>query len=469
MNPEIGGYVWETFITAFDYILLPFYLIIIYSIAFRHCNKKYPKTHSYTHPWRKYFLTGFTLKIVGSIFIGMVYEYYYSGGDTSAFFYHGGVINQSITDSPIKWFNLMFHIPDGYDVDYYEYTNQMLWYNSESAYLVSTITAFFSLFTLNTYLPTSIIFAALSFTGVWAMFRTFAEQYPKLIKPLAICILFIPSTFVWGSGIFKDTICISALGWLTFASFRMLIRKQFRISYLLVIIVCFYLLAIIKVYIILVFIPALALWILNTYSHKIPNAVIRMGLKIAVFATIILGFISISSTFSEQLGNYSLENLAETSNTTRTYIYWASTQTAVGDEGSAYDLGEFDPSIGGMLTKLPLAVNVTLFRPYLWESKKPMMFLNAIEAFLFLFFTIKLIFTVGFVRIWASISKNPNIQFFMIFTLIFAFAVGISSYNFGALSRYRIPCLPFYAMALVLIYYENKPNTKKPFFSMNFK
>src|SRR5688572_13661903 len=131
MNHEIGGHLWQTFITGLDFVLLPFYLLIVYSIAFAYRNKKYPKKHSYEHPWRKYFAWGFSLKIFGAVFIGLVYEFYYSGGDTSAFFYHAKVINQSITDSPIRWLNLIFRVPDVYDIEYYEYTNQMLWYNNQ--------------------------------------------------------------------------------------------------------------------------------------------------------------------------------------------------------------------------------------------------------------------------------------------------------------------------------------------------
>jgi hypothetical protein len=234
-------------------------------------------------------------------------------------------------------------------------------------------------------------------------------------------------------------------------------------KYIWITIVCFYLLAVVKIYIILVFVPALTLWILSTYSHKIKNSFIRFGLKIFVYAIIVGGFIAIAASFSEQLGQYSLANLAETSNTTREYIYWASSTTA--DEGSKYDLGAFNPTPLGMLSKLPLAVNVSLFRPYIWESRKPMVFLNSLEATLFLFFTLKLIFVIGLQKIWKSISRNPNIQFFLIFTIIFAFSVGISSYNFGALSRYRIPCLPFFALSLALIWYDNKP-VKTDFFSL---
>ena len=73
---------------------------------------------------------------------------------------------------------------------------------------------------------------------------------------------------------------------------------------------------------------------------------------------------------------------------------------------------------------------------------------------------------MGLKKIWATISRDPTIQFSLVFTLIFAFAVGISSYNFGTLTRYKIPCMPFYGAALILIYYDNKPLKKKllPFF-----
>ena len=162
-----------------------------------------------------------------------------------------------------------------------------------------------------------------------------------------------------------------------------------------------------------------------------------------------------SHRFAMELGRYSLTNVARTSYITSSYIAGVS-----GDEGSAYSLGDLDPSIGGMLKKFPLAVNVTLFRPYIWETRKPIQFLNAIEAFMFLYVTLKVIFSVGLLKTWSTIKEDPTIQFCLIFTLVFSFAVGISAGNFGALSRYRIPCLPFYAIALVLIYYRHHPTSK---------
>src|SRR5215471_16156597 len=157
MNPQINGYLWSHFLTPFDFALLPFYIALVYFFALRTCNRKYPPRH----PWRRYFLTGFFLKIAGAIFVGLVYEYYYHGGDTSAFFYHAKVINQSLSESVLKWINLLFGIPDANDMEYYQYINQMMWYRAGSSYIVCSVTAFLGVFTFNTYLPTSVLFAAL--------------------------------------------------------------------------------------------------------------------------------------------------------------------------------------------------------------------------------------------------------------------------------------------------------------------
>jgi hypothetical protein len=125
-----------------------------------------------------------------------------------------------------------------------------------------------------------------------------------------------------------------------------------------------------------------------------------------------------------------------------------------GDEGSGYSLGKIDGSIGGMLKQFPAGVVVTLFRPFPWEIKKVIVGLSAIEAIIFLYFTLKVFFDRK--SKLSLILKDPTIIFCLIFSLIFAFAVGISSGNFGALSRYKIPCLPFYAAMLMIINHSNK-------------
>lgn len=439
-------------ITILDYVILPFVLALIYGFVYKQRDKKYP----HGHPWRAYYIPGLTVKILGAIFIGMLYQYYYGRGDTFNFFYHSKIINSAFNESPIKWINLLFHIPGPYDPAYYEYTSKMFWYDASSSYAVASIGAFLGIFTLNTYLPTAVLFAYLSFTGVWALFKTFAPLYPKFKQPIAICILFIPSVFIWGSGIFKDTICLFGLGWLTYGTFRMLLYADFRPSNIILTSLSFLLIFQTKVYILIGFMPALIMWIQFNYSKKIRSGSLRVVINIILLGLIGVSSIYFMNRFSDELGKYSLENIAQTSTNTKNWISYISD-----DEASGYDLGNFDPTIPGMLSKFPAAVNVTLFRPYPWEAKKLIVLLSAIEAFLFFWITLKVLFTIKPKRIWASVRTDPTIQFCLIFAIAFAFAVGISTFNFGALSRYKIPCLPFYLLGLILIYYKNaKPGQR---------
>jgi len=439
-------------LSILDFVLLPFFLSIIYAIAYRFRNKNYP----HKHPLRKYFIPALTIKIFGALFIGLIYAYYYKGGDTYYFFNQAQVLNSALDDSFGKWINLLLHIPTAQDGNYYGYISRMEWYPDTASYTVVSITAFLSIFTFNTYLPTAVLFAVISFSGVWALFRAFAYLYPFLIRSIAIAILFIPSVFVWGSGIFKDTICIFGLGWLTYGMFRFLVQRDFSLANILVSVLSFFLIARVKLYILLGFAPALIMWIFFNYSQKIRNRSKKIAVKFVMIVIVMGGFLLFMRQFAHELGKYSLENVVQTSRVTGNYIYWIS-----GDEGSAYNLGDLSPTIGGMLSKFPLAVNVTLFRPYIWEAKKIIVLLSSLEAILFLFISLKVLFMVGPLKAWKTINKDPTIQFCLIFSLVFAFAVGISSFNFGALSRYKIPCLPFYALALILIYYKNFPPQKK--------
>lgn len=433
------------FISFIDYLLLPFYLAVIYVFANSHRNKHYPPGH----PWRKYFMPTLNVKIIGALFIGLVYQYYYGGGDTAHYFYQSKIVNEAIIESPIKGFKLMLHLPNAFDGEYQMYISRMEWYFGMNMYMVIALGAFINLFTFSTFLNTSIFFAVISFTGVWALFRTFALQYPQYLRQVAVALLFIPSCYIWGSGIFKDTLCIFGLGWLTYGVFQMLIQRNFGLSNILFSTLSFYVVAVVKIYILLAFIPALALWVVFMYSDRVKSGFLKFVIKISLILITVLGFFILSEKFSEELGSYSLENIAKTAETTRSYVYGQS-----GDEGSGYDLGEIDPSIFGLIKVFPKALMIALYGPFFWQAKKVIVLLNSIEATLFFILSIRIIVRIGFVKIWKVIKSDPNIQFFLVFTIIFGFAVGLTSGNYGSLSRYRIPCLPMFGLSLLLIYYK---------------
>ena len=448
------------FITPLDFLVAPFVLAILYTIAKRIRDKHYPMGH----PWRPYFLPGLTIKFIGAILIGLIYAYYYEGGDTFNYHYHARVINSALSDSVGKWFNLLLAIPEKGVGEYYEYTSQLWWYRGGSTYTTSAITAFLSAPVGSLYLPTALIFAFLSFSGVWALFRIFAKQYPALTRQIAIATLFIPSLALWGSSIFKDTISLFALGWLTYGTIQMLAYRNFRTSNIVLTVLSFVLAASVKLYIVISLMPPILLLASTQRIGMIRN--IQFRTLTSLFTVIILfgAFGILLSSSNEISQQYSAEAIAKESEKIRG---WISYVTEI-QEGSSYDLGEFDPSIEGMITKFPAAVNVTLFRPYIWESGKVIVFFSALESLLILMITIKVLISVGIRSTLLTISKSKTIQFCLIFSLAFAFAVGISTFNFGTLSRYKIPCIPFYVLAILFIYYENKPFSQPLFRPLKF-
>jgi hypothetical protein len=430
------------YFTIWDLLLTPIFILFLSIIAVGQRNKRYPPGH----PLRPYFMKGLMVKFFGAIFIGLVYQYYYHGGDTLYYHYHSKIINSAMSESFSTWFWVVTRQSHLDHPDVYKYAALLEWYPDPSSYTVAAVAAVFGLFCGTNYMPIAVIFAYVSFTGIWAMYRTFVNIYPKLHKELALAFLFIPSTFVWGSGLFKDTLCMFGLGWLTYTVFRVFVNRDYSFKNLLFMVLSFYLIYKIKIYILLAFVPALSLWLLATYSTRVSSAGLRFIVKTAFIALSIAGFLFFTRLFANELAKYNLENIAATAQTTRDWIAYSS-----GDEGSGYNLGEFDPSIVGMLTKFPQAVIVTLFRPFPWEARKVIVLLSALEALIFLYFTYKAFQKRGIFKSFQLIFNDPNLLFCFIFSIIFAFAVGISAYNFGTLSRYKIPCLPFYGAFLIIL------------------
>src|SRR3954463_15264861 len=95
----------QQYLTIWDLVLTPIYLLVLILIARRQRDKKYKPGN----PLRKYYLPGLYVKLGGAIFIALIYQYYYGGGDTYNFFMHSRIINSSLNDSIGTWFDLILH------------------------------------------------------------------------------------------------------------------------------------------------------------------------------------------------------------------------------------------------------------------------------------------------------------------------------------------------------------------------
>jgi hypothetical protein len=431
-----------------DFIVTPILLIVVFGIAF--LIRPYA-TDTVT---RKYFMSALSLKIIGAIGVGLIYQFYYGGGDTFTYHTHGSrYLFEAFLDSPAKWVNLMLSNGE-HSSGTFQYSNKIWFYSDPSSYFIVKLSAIFDLLTFSTYSATAVLFGALSFSGVWVLYRTFYSILPQRHLLFALCILFVPSVFFWGSGVLKDSVTLAAVGWATYCVYHLFIEYKFSTSKLIVLLVSCFVLFSVKLYILLCFLPATIIWVFLANLGKVKSPVLKWMLAPVTIA--IAGYIGFVAVEQVGKGNqkYALENLAETARITAYDIGFYTGRSA----GSQYSLGELDGTVSGMLLKAPQAINVSLFRPYLWEVSNVFMFISSLESLVILGLTVYILFKVRLQSL--KLVLKPVVFFNLIFSLTFAFAVGISTYNFGTLVRYKIPLIPFYLSALILMEYYSKRERK---------
>ncbi|MDQ2772046.1 MAG: hypothetical protein M3Y54_16285, partial [Bacteroidota bacterium] len=387
------------------------------------------------------------VKFVGAIGLGLIYAYYYGGGDTFNYYLHASLIHQAFSDSFQNGMKLLLTSGGAYDPLTVKYTAKMFWYEPNSTeYLVCRFAAVIGLLCFNSYMVIGLFFAVLSFTGMWAMYLTFIKIRPQLYKELAIAVFFVPSVFFWGSGLMKDSLCIGALGWLFYAFYKGAIQKRNIISSAIIGVAMGYALVLIKVYILLCFLPPALLWVFNENSSRIKNTLLRVTAKpILLSIGALLAFYA-ATNLTKGDEHYDIDKIGERSKIVSEYLY----ETSVKQNGSAYTLGEQDGTLGGMVKLVPQALVVSLYRPFLWEAHNPVMLLSSIEALVFLIFTLRIIFRSGFFKTISLIISTPSLTLCFLFALIFAGTVGVVSNNFGTLVRYKIQMIPFYLAGLYI-------------------
>ncbi len=404
---------------------------------------------------RRYFYPALILRLIGAIMLGVIYQFYYDGGDTFNYHSHGSRhLWEALMDSPSTGIRLFFAngvIPEGT----FAYASKIYFIRDPASFSVIQIATIFDILTFSTYSATALLFAVFSFAGAWMFFLTFYRLYPHLHKPLAIASFFIPSVFFWGSGILKDTIVMACLGFATYFIHELFIRRRFNIFYLIGLVYSLFIIFSVKKFALQAFLPAVIVWIMAENFALARSLVLKIML-----VPFLIGIMLLSAYFAvvkvgENDSKYSLGRMAETARVTAYDIrYWTGR-----DAGSGYSLGELDGTFASILRLSPAAINVSLYRPYLWEVKNPLMAVSAVESVSFLIVTILVLSKAKF-RIFKSL-KNPNALFCLLFSLTYALAVGVSTFNFGSLARYKIPLMPFFIIALVILYNDGKIRTNQ--------
>lgn len=440
-------------LSVFDIILFPLFVGLIFVVA-RIIKNKYKREI----PSYKYFTLGLFIKILGLLGFISIYLFYYGGGDTTNYFICCKAIGNLLLDDFEKGFAILFNTKSPYN-NYSSFNASSGWpeffmWKDEKAFSVARYTTIFYLIGLKSFLITSLLVCCFTYIGAWKFYRLFTSLYPGYEKLLAGFILLMPSLLFWGGGIMKDSYTVNATCWLTYNFYMVFILGKKRLVNLSLLLVNVFIILSIKPYVILSLLPGVIIWLNNAYLKKIRRKILRI---------LIVPILS-SSIF--YIGLYTFENLSSllgVYGNVDTAIEQAqviqSDLTRANQYGeNYYNIGTLDGSTSGLLQVAPLAIFTALFRPFIWEVGSPTMLLSAIENFCLLVYVLITLMKVSPYSLFRTILREPFLMYCLIFSLIFAFGVGVAGTNFGAMVRYKTPLVPFF---FSLVYVSHKITKKE--------
>jgi hypothetical protein len=443
----------SSFFTINDLFIVPLCLIVMYAIIRSRANAC--KDVSI----RKYYFRAFYFKIFCVFAYATITEFYFRGGDTALYYQAVQDLRAALADdfnhfpTIVSTLQLVQSNPLA---PYFLFDN----YASDFTYNYMTVAGNFfvprlglipSILFFNSYLCICFCFMMFALGGSIRLFKTFYYYYPTAKREIALATLFLPSVGFWSSGLLKDTICFGCVGFIVYGVLNIFLKKKKILSSLFWVIVCSYLLFTIKTYIFLVLVLALTIWVFAETNQLIKDKTLR---QIFAFLTFVIGmgvgYLMIQYfTSQETMKQYQLDNIVSSAEYQRNnYLLLENQQT------SYYKINASNP-----VSLVLNSIGATFFRPFPWEIRSAAAVLSAMEALAFLILTVNLFYKKGISRPFKLIFKDPGLLMCFIFSIVFAIGVGASTANFGTLSRYKIPCTPFYVIMLLLLY----RNTKLPY------
>ncbi|MEI7595741.1 MAG: hypothetical protein WCK02_08350 [Bacteroidota bacterium] len=425
------------YIKTSDWILVLIYLFSIICISwFLNKNARF-----------KYLiLAGLIAKILFGIIGTLLYGYYYKGGDLFEYFNSAKALNSLMLSHPLEAIQIYFGNNSPTNIRLLEETSNYsiysLYFKSLNSFTTIRIYSIVQLFASNSLLASVVLINAFAYIGIWQFFKTISKLYPGNRTAFAMAILFLPSVLFWSSQLLKDTIVFSCLLCLMAGLIQVSILKKKKYSNLLWLIINFLIISMIKPYVLIALIPFI---LIIVYYHKIINAsTIKSKLKIILLCLLFGGIMDWAyMATTEKIANSaygSVEKVMDKAKVTREDHLRSDLYGK-----NAYNLGKINKSIDQILIA-PAAIFTGLFRPMPWDIGNILMILPAIINSLILLFAILALF-----KTYNQPLLNDPFSIALIgYILLYSYGIGISSSNFGALSRFQIMIVPFLLVWLIV-------------------
>ncbi len=366
---------------------------------------------------------GITAKIAGALVMSYFYLVHQNGGDTWNYFQEGMRLRELfLNDFDQFWY---------FFLDSRESASGVF-YNEPRALFFSKIIGLLLIPLMGNYWLLTLTFAVISFLASWKLYLRLKELFGNWGVWYGSLMLF-PSFLFWTSGIQKETvvmICVSGLLVIGLKVYETIYR--FRLFDAFIAVVLLLLLMNLKYYVAAVFLPVFAGMILiKLFADKLGLSSKKRQLLFLGTVVVVMGLITSLLDY-----NIMFSRILDRMVITHDLLYKLSSPE------SRIEYSNLEPSIRSFLWNSPLALLSGLFRPLPWETNSIFAVIASIENMIIFLLTI---IAIGLV-IWKKESPGILAICIIVYTVIIATMVTLTTPNFGTLSRYKTVWTPFLLM-----------------------
>lgn len=307
-----------------------------------------------------------------------------------------------------------------------------------NSFFLVKIVSLLNFITANNYYLNSLFLSLFCFAGCWYLVQKLGKAFPGSLPSAVIALLFFPSIVFWNSGIMKDGILLSALGFFWGSALQLAyFPNQGKLKSTLILLLSAVLLWKIKFFV-AAFVYAISgswfalQWLFKRYRFFRSGYLRWLAIPVVIFLIVFI--------FSLLHYKFNLDFLLMS----LVLNYQQFRDMSHGQP--MIELENLQPTLSSIMFNIPEALVGILFRPFFWEGDSVFYRLAGFENLLLLGLFL------GALAGWRKfdLKQIPGFYFMLlVFCVCLAVAFGLSTPNLGSLNRYRTAFLPFLIFILL--------------------
>jgi hypothetical protein len=367
---------------------------------------------------------------VAGIFLGLIYTYYYTSGDTFNYFADGVRLAALAKSDASSYLTFLWSGEESHLV-----VSDLI-YQQPRALFLSKVTSLFCLLTWNSYWVISLYYSAFSFLTGWILVRKVAAVFPAARIAAVIAVLFFPTVVLWSSGIIKESLAMGALFFLAYIFVKAWERENISIGHWACTAFFLWLLWSLKYYYLAIFLPVtvttlVVRFLLTRLTLHHTGYKLLIWFLIFTFPVLLVSLLHPNFNFG-QIALVIVSNYNE-------YLAMSAPEDVI-------RYHSLKPTFLSLALNSPWAVVSGIFRPFAWEARNALQILVAAENLLILLLAI-----ASFRNAKRLVQNRSRLIIFsvLMYVLFLCAFLALSAPNFGTLSRYRVGFLPFLMLILI--------------------